>query len=474
MKKAISLLLSLAISAFTMDANLSIALLNQSSLLLKSDRSSCDDSIDGLRNERLFKVPSKTFFETFDVIDSAIVMDADSSVEKYSYTFNNNGNMTSRLYEDWDGSTWVNHDRFTYTYDSNGNMTSWLMEDWDGSAWVNRDRNTYAYDSNGNMTSRLMEDWVGTQWDNFYRHIYTHDSNGNMTSELVEVWAGTQWDNFYRNIYTYDSYGNMTSKLKENWDVNAWANRLRYTYTYDSNGNMTSELWEDWDVGTWVNLQLHTYTYDSNGNMTSRLFEHWWESTWERRDRYTYTYDSSENMILELWEDWDGSSWVNDLRYTYTYDSNGNVTLLFPEDWDGSAWSLSSHSHGFAFTDQFGNWYFFLRGRVDLYYFTIITAIDEENKQIHRYSLSQNYPNPFNPTTTISYSIPEQSTVNLTVFDIRGKEVIRLHDTEKPHGNYEVRWNGLDESGNQVSTGVYFCRLEAGTFSQTIKMVYLR
>jgi len=90
------------------------------------------------------------------------------------------------------------------------------------------------------------------------------------------------------------------------------------------------------------------------------------------------------------------------------------------------------------------------------------------------FGLLQNYPNPFNPTTTISYELPEQASVTLTVYDIRGQEVMRLQDTEKPPGNFQVLWNGLDQSGIPVSTGVYFCRLTAGSYTQTIKMVYLR
>ncbi|NQT63845.1 MAG: T9SS type A sorting domain-containing protein [Candidatus Marinimicrobia bacterium] len=96
--------------------------------------------------------------------------------------------------------------------------------------------------------------------------------------------------------------------------------------------------------------------------------------------------------------------------------------------------------------------------------------------------LEPNYPNPFNPTTAISYAIPEPSSIKLTVFDIRGQEVTILSESDKPPGNYEVQWNGLDHSGNQVSTGVYFCRLQvvdpatgrAGDHTQTIKMVLLR
>jgi CubicO group peptidase (beta-lactamase class C family) len=99
---------------------------------------------------------------------------------------------------------------------------------------------------------------------------------------------------------------------------------------------------------------------------------------------------------------------------------------------------------------------------------------DEESVLPTVFRLKQNHPNPFNPTTTISYSLPEQSPVNLTVFDIQGREVIGLLNTEKPPGNYDVHWNGLNQHGNQVSTGVYFARLEAGSYSKTIKMVYLR
>ncbi|MBC8192505.1 MAG: T9SS type A sorting domain-containing protein [Candidatus Marinimicrobia bacterium] len=90
------------------------------------------------------------------------------------------------------------------------------------------------------------------------------------------------------------------------------------------------------------------------------------------------------------------------------------------------------------------------------------------------FTLDQNYPNPFNPTTTISYSVPEQSTVTLIVFDIRGQELVTLQNDIQAAGNYKVQWNGMDQRGNSLSTGVYFCRLNAGSYSQTIKMVYLR
>jgi len=105
---------------------------------------------------------------------------------------------------------------------------------------------------------------------------------------------------------------------------------------------------------------------------------------------------------------------------------------------------------------------------------TVITSVRNDGHGPMTISLLQNYPNPFNPSTTISYDLPEQSTVTLTVFDIAGREVATLEQSDKSPGKYEVQWNGLDQSGNSVSTGVYFARLQAGDYSKTIKMVSLR
>ena len=90
------------------------------------------------------------------------------------------------------------------------------------------------------------------------------------------------------------------------------------------------------------------------------------------------------------------------------------------------------------------------------------------------YALAQNYPNPFNPSTNIKYELPELSNVHLTIYDVTGRQVAILQNQDRPAGHYEVQWNGLDDSGNQVTTGVYFARLLVGDYSKTIKMLYLK
>jgi hypothetical protein len=85
------------------------------------------------------------------------------------------------------------------------------------------------------------------------------------------------------------------------------------------------------------------------------------------------------------------------------------------------------------------------------------------------YMLEQNFPNPFNPSTIIKYSVPKEGHVSLTVYDITGKEITQLVDSERQAGNYEVIW-----SAEKMSSGIYFYRIQAGGFVQTNKMILLK
>jgi hypothetical protein len=93
---------------------------------------------------------------------------------------------------------------------------------------------------------------------------------------------------------------------------------------------------------------------------------------------------------------------------------------------------------------------------------------------IYRNALAQNYPNPFNPSTTIAYSISSDRDVELLVYDVTGALVKRLVDGPRKKNNYKVIWDGNNNSGNSVASGVYFYRLIAGDFKATKKMVLLR
>ncbi len=91
------------------------------------------------------------------------------------------------------------------------------------------------------------------------------------------------------------------------------------------------------------------------------------------------------------------------------------------------------------------------------------------------FALEQNVPNPFNPATTIRYRVPVDGTqVTISVYDAVGRRVRTLVDERRPAGSGSVVWNGVDERGASAASGVYFYRMQAGSYDRTRKMVMLK
>jgi hypothetical protein len=90
------------------------------------------------------------------------------------------------------------------------------------------------------------------------------------------------------------------------------------------------------------------------------------------------------------------------------------------------------------------------------------------------FALHQNYPNPFNPSTRIRFDIPDQSFVRLAVYDILGRQVRLLVEKDHDPGFHEVLWDGRDEYGREMSSGVYFYQIHAGAFHKNAKMIVVK
>jgi flagellar hook capping protein FlgD len=90
------------------------------------------------------------------------------------------------------------------------------------------------------------------------------------------------------------------------------------------------------------------------------------------------------------------------------------------------------------------------------------------------FGVAQNYPNPFNPSTEISYDLPESGNVSFEIYNILGQNVKTLVNGYQDAGSYTVTWNGDDESGGTVASGVYFYRITSGTYKDIKKMVLMK
>ena len=104
-----------------------------------------------------------------------------------------------------------------------------------------------------------------------------------------------------------------------------------------------------------------------------------------------------------------------------------------------------------------------------------VVSLDEDviGHQPANFTLHPAYPNPFNPSTTIQFDLEAPATVRVEIYDATGKYVTTLQDSQLDAGSHTITWFASDEDGHPVSSGVYHCRVLAGEFSQSIKMVFL-
>ena len=145
-----------------------------------------------------------------------------------------------------------------------------------------------------------------------------------------------------------------------------------------------------------------------------------------------------------------------------TYAQNDNSVFA-------GCWGVYPHTaNGMVFTSS-------IEGYLHIFQFNDIDIdVDAETALPGAFVLHQNYPNPFNPVTTLRYDLPENSYVNVTVYDMLGRAVKTLVNSTQDAGLKSVVWNAANDYGNPVSAGVYLYQIRAGDFVQTRKMVLLK
>lgn len=164
---------------------------------------------------------------------------------------------------------------------------------------------------------------------------------------------------------------------------------------------------------------------------------------------------------------WTNNLWINDVRIFYNYYEGINIIdNAFCQVWRNS-WE---NSEGAIIVDlseriRIG----FITYKIKTFYSKLVDIQNNIKAKDNDFYLAQNYPNPFNPTTTINFSIPEQSLVTLKIYNALGEEVKTLVNELKSVGNYEIKFDA-----SKLSSGIYFYRLKADNYIETKKMLMLK
>jgi hypothetical protein len=155
----------------------------------------------------------------------------------------------------------------------------------------------------------------------------------------------------------------------------------------------------------------------------------------------------------------------------------GYLTIIFTEHGPGTlgaTWEITMVSQTATLPTLSGDTLFITSTKGFSFRDTLL--VDSKLLEVHRiemtsrtFRLDQNFPNPFNPTTVISYQLPAVGHATLRIFDLLGREVATLVDQEKPAGVYRETWDA-----SRMASGVYFCRLNYGAFTQTRKLLLIK
>jgi hypothetical protein len=152
----------------------------------------------------------------------------------------------------------------------------------------------------------------------------------------------------------------------------------------------------------------------------------------------------------------DSSQWPAGLKYDPDNDGSYFASLGVHEHWNNEIDKQYSRNLG---TGE----------GIELVKIMNSTEVKEQPTLVSGYYLSQNYPNPFNPTTTISYSIPTYSKVLIKVYDVTGREITTIENSERAAGTYMISFKA-----DQLASGVYYYRLTANNFSSIKKFILMK
>ena len=363
---------------------------------------------------------------------------------------------------------------------------------------LNSDNGNYyvaKLDSNGNWLWVTQAD--GISYNNVGNNIAT-DENGN--SYITGYFYGIATFGSHTLIHDENGTDIFIAKLDSDgnwlWAIQAGGNTSHnrgYGITADENGNCYITGYFDGIVtfgshtlihDEWGGSEIFVAKLDTNGN--------WLWAT--QAEVISHNNHVNKGYSIEI-DDFANSYITGEFSNTtifgsYTLNSdNGNHFVakldlsgnwLWALQFDGTS-EITTVENGNCFltgffyeTASFGSNYLTSSGEWDVFVAKLGNDTSVENEIIPTKTELSNYPNPFNPSTTISFSINEESTIELSIYNIKGQFVKQLVSDQLSVGEHSVVWDGKADNGKSVSSGIYFYKLKTSNYEKTKRMVLLK
>ena len=292
-----------------------------------------------------------------------------------------------------------------------------------------------------------------------------------------EVWSGLSINTLELENYNFDdvmaryvrlvTHGNTGSEEYQDWvsitEVEVWGK------DFDEVSDLPAQSIEASDEPESENAAVNTRDNDLSTYWTAEG-DQW--IMYDLGELKTVSFigigiykGSERSVIFEIELSEDGENWIEVWRGMSGGTTNAEEAFEFNE---ASARFVRLQTHG---NNKGSNWASITE--LNIFGKNNVTDIGTVNELSPNFSLSS-YPNPFNPSTTINYSLPKTSNIELAVYDITGSRVSELFKGNQTAGEYSFEWKARNNQGAELSSGVYFLTIHSEEYQKTIKLMYLR
>ncbi len=402
--------------------------------------------------------------------------------------------------------------------DVGGNVNADRIAKWNGSTWSALGTGLNGY-VNAIAVSGVSDVFVGGTFT---------DAGGNVNADRIAYWNGSSWAalgtalnnevkaiavsgiNVYVGGYFTDAGGNANADYLTKWNGSSWSalgsglNNVVHSialsgidvyvggYFSDAGGNINADGIAKWNGSTWSNLGSGTNNVFALATTSTHIYAGGGFTTAggkssSRFGRYAINAapvvaspipDYSHGQGFEPFVAANLATVFSDANgdpLTYTVSVNSNIIsatlqgtqliITHIAGWGPTTVTVTANDGEYSVTDQF-------TVTVGFHHERKVSGMSENPKH---FELSQNYPNPFNPTTTIKYALKEDVKVSLKIYNSLGQEVRTLVNEHQNAGFKEIMWDGKNNQGSAVPSGIYMYRLVAGSkFVKANKMTLMK
>jgi len=396
--------------------------------------------------------------ETFD---TSLIVISSNSIPKQNPSISKNSSSSIRIvWQELINSKWQLFSRI-FTPDSLSEIkqltntaenNTYPQLDWNSIIWICGQDLMYAEISDSlHSISKIdsgqcsIPDWMGIYCSVIYQKKV--DENNAL---IKSAWYNYSEKKWYSEILTKDGY----------------ATNPRYTFGEESfTFQILDTVWHSY-LSIWDNDSLHMLW--SSNNTTYNIENPYYfsyptitKNTTEIRDWFVVYETDSISLNKEIHLEFVPNFGLNKINISNLPDDDINPVALQINDSVAVIWEHinGENSQIYWAKEKF-------RPYTNIY--------EESNSTLRNYTLYQNYPNPFNPKTTIKYFIPYSTEITLIIFDLLGGKIRTLVRNEMQNGNYRMMWDGKNDNGDLVGSGIYFYVLEFGNSKLSKKMVLVR